>query len=898
MASAQPAEELDTSDIQTIGRRLRVDHDHPHYKWVALSNTTLGMLMVTINSSIVIISLPAIFRGIHLNPLEPANVSYLLWMLMGFMLTSAVLVVMFGRLGDMFGRVRIYNLGFVIFTVCAIALSFDPFDLGGGAIWLIAWRVAQGIGGAMLMANSTAILTDAFPARQRGMALGINQVAAVAGSFLGLLIGGLLAEWDWKAIFWVSVPFGILGTIWSYKSLHDNGARQPGSLDIPGTVTFALGLTALLAGITYGIQPYGDSKTGWGNPWVLTGVIGGIVLLVLFCVIEAKSKQPMFHLSLFRNRTFALGSFASLMASISRGGLQFMLIIWLQGIWLPLHGFDFESTPLWAGIYMLPLTIGFLVSGPLSGYLSDRFGGRLFATGGLLLAAITFVLLIVIPVNFNYWLFALIILLNGLGMGIFTSPNTAEVMSAVPASQRGVASGMRATLMNGGMALSIGIFFSLMIVGLSGTLPGAMNSGLKGQGVPADVAGQVADMPPVGSLFATFLGYNPFKELLGPSGTLDKPGVHSDVLTGQEFFPHLISDPFHSGLVVVFLAAAVMMLLGSIASWFARGDYVEHEAQELAGAAGAGLVTDGEAEAETGRPATNGHLVPAGRHALAATAVMPAAAPPARSERSISGHVLRTDGHPLEGVALTLIDQQGHQVSRATGDPRGRYVIDPPAPGSYVLIVSARGQQPTAVTVAVDGRPQRLDVTLHGSGELSGFVRAAGRAVPDATVTLTDLRGQVVGAAVTDADGGYLCAGVVGGTYTLVAVAAHLRPTAMTLTVPDSGVLHHDVELFPLAVLTGSVRAGDRAVPDALVTVLDETGAVLGTARTDGEGRYSVTDLTEGTHTVVVRGYPPREARVEVAGGAVEHDVRLGYDLSVGGEAAEPDTSEPAFDRD
>ncbi|WP_439117543.1 MFS transporter, partial [Nocardia nova] len=613
MASAQPAEDLDASDIRTVGRRLRVDHDHPHYKWVALSNTTLGMLMVTINSSIVIISLPAIFRGIHLDPLEPANVSYLLWMLMGFMLTSAVLVVMFGRLGDMFGRVRIYNLGFVIFTVCAIALSFDPFDLGGGAIWLIAWRVAQGVGGAMLMANSTAILTDAFPARQRGMALGINQVAAVAGSFLGLLIGGLLAEWDWKAIFWVSVPFGILGTIWSYKSLHDNGTRTPGSLDIPGTVTFALGLTALLAGITYGIQPYGDSKTGWGNPWVLTGVIGGIVLLVLFCVIEAKSRQPMFHLSLFRNRTFALGSFASLMASISRGGLQFMLIIWLQGIWLPLHGFDFESTPLWAGIYMLPLTIGFLVSGPLSGYLSDRFGGRLFATGGLLLAAITFVLLIVIPVNFNYWLFALIILLNGLGMGIFTSPNTAEVMSAVPASQRGVASGMRATLMNGGMALSIGIFFSLMIVGLSGTLPGAMNSGLKDQGVPADVAGHIADMPPVGSLFATFLGYNPFKELLGPSGTLDKPGVHSDVLTGQEFFPHLISDPFHSGLVVVFLAAAVMMLLGSIASWFARGDYVEHEAQELAEAAAAGLVTDADAEAETGRPAANGHAVSAGR---------------------------------------------------------------------------------------------------------------------------------------------------------------------------------------------------------------------------------------------------------------------------------------------
>uniref|UniRef100_UPI00397F2BE7 MFS transporter n=1 Tax=Nocardia terpenica TaxID=455432 RepID=UPI00397F2BE7 len=594
MGSAPTSGDLDVGDVQTIRRRLRVDRDHPHYKWVALSNTTLGMLMVTINSSIVIISLPAIFRGIDLNPLSPGNVSYLLWLLMGFLLTSAVLVVMFGRLGDMYGRVRIYNYGFVVFTVSAIALSFDPLSHGGGAIWLIGWRVVQGVGGAMLMANSAAILTDAFPATQRGVALGINQVAAVAGSFLGLLIGGLLAEWDWKAVFWVSVPFGILGTVWSYRSLHDFGQRSPGSLDLPGTLTFALGLTALLTGITYGIQPHGSAKTGWTNPWVLAAVIGGLALLAVFCVVETKVAQPMFQLSLLRNRAFGLGNLAGLMASVGRGGMQFMLIIWLQGIWLPLHGFDFESTPLWAGIYMLPLTAGFLVAGPISGWLSDRYGPRPFATGGLALAAVTFVLLVILPVDFNYWLFALAILLNGLGTGIFTSPNTAEIMSAVPASQRGVASGMRATLMNGGMALSIGIFFSLMIVGLSGTLPGAMHSGLRAQGVPGDVAGQIADMPPVGSLFATFLGYNPLKELLGPSGTLDKPGVHADVLTGQQFFPHLISGPFHSGLVVVFLAAAVMMLIGAVSSWFAGGRYGVDETEELAEADREGILAGTE----------------------------------------------------------------------------------------------------------------------------------------------------------------------------------------------------------------------------------------------------------------------------------------------------------------
>lgn len=587
--AAAPTTGLDAGDVQTIRRRLRIEHDHPHYKWVALSNTTLGMLMVTINSSIVIISLPDIFRGIDLNPLAAGNVSYLLWMMMGFLLASAVLVVMFGRLGDMVGRVKIYNYGFVIFTVTAIALSFDPFTHGGGAVWLIGWRVLQGVGGAMLMANAAAILTDAFPAEERGFALGINQVAAVAGSFLGLLLGGLLAQWDWKAVFWVSVPFGILGTVWSYRSLHDNGQRNPGSLDLPGTITFAVGLTALLTGITYGIQPYGDSNTGWSNPWVLTAVFGGIAVLALFCWIETKVEQPMFHLSLLKNRAFGLGNLAGLMSSLGRGGLQFMLIIWLQGIWLPLHGYDFESTPLWAGIYLLPLTVGFLVAGPVSGKLSDRYGPRLFATLGMAITAVTFVLLVVLPVDFSYWAFAVVIALNGLGSGMFASPNTAEVMSAVPASQRGVASGMRGTLLNGGMALSIGVFFSLMIIGLSNSLPGAMNSGLQQQGVPADVAANISGLPPVGSLFAAFLGVNPIEALLGPTGILDHPGVHKDVLTGQEFFPHLISGPFHSGLVVVFLGAAIMMLIGAVASWFAGSPTVADEAAELREAAREGI---------------------------------------------------------------------------------------------------------------------------------------------------------------------------------------------------------------------------------------------------------------------------------------------------------------------
>ncbi|WP_428994915.1 MFS transporter [Mycolicibacterium chubuense] len=554
-------------------RRVRMDHEHPFYKWIVLSNTTLGTLLATINASIVLISLPAIFRGIGLNPLAAGNVSYLLWMLMGYLVVTAVLVVPFGRLGDMFGRVRIYNLGFAVFTVAAVALSFDPFHLGGGAVWLIAWRVVQGVGGAMLMSSSSAILTDAFPANQRGMALGVNMVAAVAGSFLGLLIGGFLSEWHWKAIFWVGVPIGILGTIWSIRSLKELGVRTPGRLDWGGTLTFGVGLTVLLVGITYGIQPYGSSTTGWTNPAVLGAIVVGLALLVAFCFIELRVAQPMVNIRLFRSTSFGMGNLAGLMSSVGRGGLQFMLIIWLQGIWLPLHGFSFESTPLWAGIYMLPMTAGFLMAGPLAGSLSDRFGARPFTVGGMLLMAVTFVGLVLIPVNFDYWVFAVLVFLNGLGGGIFTAPNTAAIMSSVPSAERGAASGVRATFFNAGSSLSIGIFFSLMIVGLANTLPGAMSSGLQAQGVSSSVAHDVANLPPVGSLFAAFLGYNPIAELLEPFHALQQPGVNADVLTGKTFFPELITQPFHAGLVVVFIAAAVMMLIGAVASMFNPGRY-------------------------------------------------------------------------------------------------------------------------------------------------------------------------------------------------------------------------------------------------------------------------------------------------------------------------------------
>ncbi|WTI18133.1 MFS transporter [Streptomyces sp. NBC_00820] len=533
---------------------------------MALSNTTLGVLIATMDASIVIISLPAIFRGIGLDPLAAGNIGYLLWMILGYLLVSAVLVVVLGRLGDMFGRVRIYNLGFLVFACASVALSLDPFRAGAGALWLILWRVVQAFGGSMLTANSAAILTDAFPARQRGMALGVNQITALAGQFLGLLAGGLLAAVDWRAVFWVSVPISVTGTIWSYLSLRETASGVRGRVDWLGNITFATGAGVLLAGITYGIQPYGGHPTGWTNPWVLAGLTGGVLLLLVFCLVETRVAEPMFRLSLFTVRSFAAGNLAALLTAIARGGLQFMLIIWLQGIWLPLHGYDFEDTPLWAGIFMLPLTLGFLIAGPLSGYLSDRFGSRLFSTAGLIVVAGSFLGLLALPVNFDYDTFAALLLLNGLGQGMFSAPNTSSIMGSVPPRYRGVASGMRSTFQNSGTALSIGVFFSLMVSGLAASLPSALRTGLQAHGVPAATAHEAAGLPPVSTLFATFLGDNPIGHLLG-AGTLGHLSASRQAtLTGHTFFPELVSGPFHHGLTIVFGVAAAMALISALAS--------------------------------------------------------------------------------------------------------------------------------------------------------------------------------------------------------------------------------------------------------------------------------------------------------------------------------------------
>jgi MFS family permease len=545
-----------------------------NYKWIALSNTTLAVLLATLDGSITIIAMPDIFRGIHLNPLESGNSFYLLWMVLGYLIVSSVLIVSLGRLGDMYGRVRIYNVGFVIYTLASLLLTIDWMTGAAGATYLVIFRLVQGVGGAFLLANSAAILTDAFPANQRGMALGINNIVGVSGLFIGLVLGGLLAPISWRLVFLISVPVGLFGTVWAYMKLRELSRPQRDSkVDWPGNITFAVGLVLIMVSITYGIRPYGHHAMGWLSPRVLSLAGAGVVSLIVFAIIETHTEEPMFRLPLLRIRAFSAGTLSTFLASVARGGLMFMLIIWLQGIWLPQHGVDFTETPLRAGICMLPLTVGMLISGPLFGVLSDRYGSRLFATGGMIATAATFVGLWLLPTNFSYPVFALVLLLMGFAMGMFASPNRAAVMNSLPPQDRGAGGAMNQTFQNSAQVLSVGIFFSLMIAGLAAHLPHTLTAGLHAHGVPLATAQAIGKVPPVSVLFAAFLGFNPVKSLVG-THVLDKLSPHSQaVLTGRSFFPHLISSPFRDGLHTAFTFAIIACFVAAFASALRGGVY-------------------------------------------------------------------------------------------------------------------------------------------------------------------------------------------------------------------------------------------------------------------------------------------------------------------------------------
>jgi MFS family permease len=596
----------------------------PRYKWLVLSNTTVGVLLSGMNQTSLMIALPVIFRGIDLNPLQPSNFPFLLWIMMGYMLVLATIVVTVGRIGDMFGRVRMYNLGFAVFTVASVLLSLVWSTGANGALELVLMRMVQAVGGALLMANSAAIITDAFPSEQLGLALGVNMVAAIFGTFFGILAGGLLSQIGWRWVFLVNVPFGLFGTVWAYLKLKEIGVHIRARVDWLGNVAFAGGLGMVLVGVTYAIQPYGTSLTGWGNPFVLGMIFGGLALLAAFAVIELHVEDPMFHLALFRIRSFTAGNIAGFLAAVGRGGFQFILIIWFQGIWLPQHGYDFTVTPLWAGVYMIPWTAGFVLSGPLAGRLSDRYGARAFATAGMVISAGSFLLMLLFPANFDYELFALVLLLSGIAQGLFAAPNTSSIMNSVPARDRGVASGMRVTFANTGMPISMGLLFTIMVLGLNASVPSAMYAGLAGHGVPLATATQLSHVPPLGYLFAAFLGYNPIAMLLGSKVLAGLPAHQAALLTSRQFFPQLIGPAFKSALVPILLFAAVMSLIAAVASALRGSRFVHEEA-------GSTLQRAARARARAATRAVSGGGV---AHAAAATGNGGSAEPARRVSRA------------------------------------------------------------------------------------------------------------------------------------------------------------------------------------------------------------------------------------------------------------------------
>jgi MFS family permease len=536
------------------------------YKWIVLTNTTIGMLMASINQTIVLISLPAIFSGLHINPLAPGQSNLLLWMLMGYSAVTTVLLVTFGRIADMFGRVRIYTLGFIIFTVGSLLCALTPSEGTTGAVELIAFRMLQGVGGACLFANSIALLTDAFPARQRGFSLGINQIAFIAGNLVGVVLGGILAAVNWRLDFLISVPVGVLGSVWAYLALHEIGKRQAQPLDWLGNLTFAGGLVALMFGLTEALTPYGNQTMGWSNPIVVLVLVAGVLLLGAFVVVETRVRYPLFDLGLFRIRDFLFGNVAAFLFSLARGGLTFMFIIWLQGIWLPLHGVAYADTPLQAGIDTMPLMLGFVVCGPLGGWLSDRYGSRVLATGGILVVGLAAALLMTLPANFNLGLFAAYLALMGAGMGFFSAPNTSQIMGAVPVEQRGAAAGMRSMVLNAGMTASQAIFFTIVIASLSQNLGPALAAGASQAGLPSPLAHGVASLPPGAAIFAAMLGYDPISHLIPTSLLASLPPAIAARVSDPHFFANLLAQPFVAGIRVALLACVAMCVLAGVTS--------------------------------------------------------------------------------------------------------------------------------------------------------------------------------------------------------------------------------------------------------------------------------------------------------------------------------------------
>ena len=419
-------------------RRPGVAADHEHYKWWALSCTSLGMLLATVNSGTLIIALPDLERSLHTSLLE------LVWVILSYMIASTVLVLTAGRLSDLFGRKRAYVGAFVVFSLASLGAGFSS-----SGTELILWRILQGIGGAFIFANAPALVTDAFPKHQLGIAMGTNTMVAAIGLALGPVLGGVLVAISWHWVFWFNVPLGLLGALWGGLVLRELAKQdQQRGLDLIGTATFVAGLTGLVFGVSKG------GISGWNEPLVIGGLIAAAVLLPLFVYIEHRGRAPMLDLEIFRNRLFAAATAAAFINGLSRFALLFIFVFYFQGA----QGDD----PIIAGVKLAPMAIGMLIASPLAGLWADRHGSRALAALGMLVGAVGLALMTLLEPHSPYWQSSLYLLLVGIGSGMFNSPNTAAMMGTVPAERRGIAAGARTVVQNTGAVISIAFVIAVI----------------------------------------------------------------------------------------------------------------------------------------------------------------------------------------------------------------------------------------------------------------------------------------------------------------------------------------------------------------------------------------------------------------------------------------------------
>jgi EmrB/QacA subfamily drug resistance transporter len=454
------------------GSRFRpgVDADHAHYKWWALSCTSLGMLLATLNSGTLIIALPDLERSLGTSLLG------LVWVILAYMIASTVLVLTAGRLSDQFGRKRAYVAGFLVFAVASLGAGFSA-----DGTQLILWRILQGIGAAFLFANSAALVTDAFPREQLGVAMGTNTMVAAVGLVLGPVLGGALVAISWPWVFWFNVPLSLAGAAWGALVLRELAKTDTArGLDLPGTLTFVLGLTGLVLGVSRG------GLSGWNDPVVIGGLAAAAVLLPAFVLIEHRGRAPMLDLSIFANRMFAAATGAAFINGLSRFALMFVFVFYYQGA----QGDD----PITAGVKLAPMALGMLVSSPLAGLWADRHGSRALSALGMLVSAVALAGMTMLQADSAYWESGIWLGLVGLGSGMFNSPNTAAMMGTVPPERRGIAAGARMMLQNTGAVLSIAFVIAVVTAAVPKPVLFKIFSGLASGLAPAKLDPFIANM--------------------------------------------------------------------------------------------------------------------------------------------------------------------------------------------------------------------------------------------------------------------------------------------------------------------------------------------------------------------------------------------------------------------